>query len=386
MFLKYSRNFWFICFASLFFMMSFNLILPQLNDFITILGGGNYKGLIITLFTISAGATRPFSGKLSDTIGRKKVMIIGAVIGSLIGLLYPITGLLTFFLLRFLHGFSAGFLFTAATAIVTDILPEKQRGVGMGIWGTFFSVGFGLAQMSTTVIVDNLGVTSLFMIGVGLAVISLALISFVDDTLPEPEPFKWSLLKIKWKDVMEPTVIPAFVVMFFYTISTGIVFVIVPDMTSMLDIENKGWFFGFYTIPTILVRLFAGGLSDVIGRRKTLLIGMTMIMSSMVFVAFAQEVIQFTIGAIVFGIGTGLASPTIFSWTADLSPVDRRGVGAGTVFIALESGIMIGSFSTLLTYNNTINSITNVFLVGVGAALISILYLIWHLLRRTSNT
>ena len=53
----------------LFFMISFNLIMPQLNDFITVLGGANYKGLILTFFTIAAAVSRPFSGKLADLIG-----------------------------------------------------------------------------------------------------------------------------------------------------------------------------------------------------------------------------------------------------------------------------------------------------------------------------
>ena len=60
----------------LFFMISFNLIMPQLNDFITELGGATYKGLIITFFTIAAALSRPFSGKLADLIGRKKVVFI----------------------------------------------------------------------------------------------------------------------------------------------------------------------------------------------------------------------------------------------------------------------------------------------------------------------
>ena len=56
----------------LFFMTSFNLIIPELNDFITKLGAPDKKGLIITLFTISAAISRPFSGKIADLVGRKQ--------------------------------------------------------------------------------------------------------------------------------------------------------------------------------------------------------------------------------------------------------------------------------------------------------------------------
>ena len=153
MFRQYNSNFWILCFTMLLFMTSFNLIIPELNDFITNLGGEGQKGLIISIFTISAGLSRPFSGKLSDKIGRKKVMIIGLIISFLVSLLYPLSLSVHFFLmLRFLHGFSAGFLPTGATALVTDLLPSDRRGKGMGIWGTFISLGIGVGQATGSIL------------------------------------------------------------------------------------------------------------------------------------------------------------------------------------------------------------------------------------------
>ena len=118
----------------------------ELNTFISLLDGAEYKGLIISLFTLSAGISRPFSGKLSDTIGRKRVMLVGMAVTFLVSLLYPISiGIGAFLLLRFLHGFSAGFLPTGATALITDIIPADRRGQAMGIWGTFISLGIGIS-------------------------------------------------------------------------------------------------------------------------------------------------------------------------------------------------------------------------------------------------
>ena len=82
--LKYGKNFWLLTISMFFFMTSFNLILPELNDFISSLGGADKKGLVITLFTISAAISRPFSGKLTDTIGRKKVIYLGIIFSIII--------------------------------------------------------------------------------------------------------------------------------------------------------------------------------------------------------------------------------------------------------------------------------------------------------------
>ena len=83
-------NFWRISFSIFFFILGFNLILPEMNLFITELGGASSKGLIITLFSISALVSRPISGKLSDLIGRKKVIYFGIFISIVITLCYPL--------------------------------------------------------------------------------------------------------------------------------------------------------------------------------------------------------------------------------------------------------------------------------------------------------
>jgi MFS family permease len=368
-------------------MTSFNLILPELNQFITDLGGEGQKGLIISLFTISAGISRPFSGKLSDTIGRKKVMIIGMSICFIVSLLYPLSFSIWFFLLlRFLHGFSSGFLPTGATAMITDILPAEKRGQGMGFWGTFTSLGIGVGQSLGSFIYQYLGINNLFMISAAIAVLSGILIMYVKETLENKQKFKPEFLKITWQDVMEPSVFPAAVVMFLTATCSGIIFVLTPDISGYLGIQNKGWFFGVYVIATIAVRLFSGSISDKIGRRKTMIIGVTILIISMLLIGYSRDWYSYTFAAVIFGVATGITSPTLFAWTADLSHHDRRGVGAGTLFIALELGIMVGSLSTIFTYNNTLDSIPIGFIFGSILAFISLIYLVWHLKKRHSIT
>ena len=368
-----------------FFMMSFNLIMPELNGYLTALGSSDLKGLIITLFTISAGISRPFSGKIADLVGRKTSIYIGIVICILVSLTYPIAqSLLFFFVLRFLHGFSAGFMPTGATALITDVLPEKSRGQAMGIWGTFISLGIGVGQALGSWIFMQSNYTVLFGISGFICLISLILATFVKETLEEKQPFKLRILRIQWKDVVEPSVFPAAVVMFLTATSSGIIFVITPDISNFLGINNKGWFFGIYVISTILIRLFSGSLSDRIGRRKTLLIGNLFLITAMLLIGLSTTINSYTFAAIIFGCATGISSPTLFAWTADLSHIDRRGVGSGTMFIALEGGIMLGSIATLLLYDSTKNTVLYSFIFGAFLALIASIYLIWHLLRRKS--
>jgi MFS family permease len=387
MFRNYSKNFWVLAFSMFLFMTSFNLVIPELNNFITDLGGADYKGLVISIFTISAGIARPFSGKLADTIGRKKVMLIGIIVCMLVSLLYPLSFSIWFFLLlRFIHGFSVGFQPTGATALVTDILPEDRRGMGMGIWGTFISLGIGVGQVTGSYIYKEIGINNLFLIASLTAVLSGILVMFVEETLEKRVRFTPKLLKIKGEDVLEPSVLPSAIVMFLTATCSGIIFVITPDMSGYLGSDNKGLFFGYYVVSTIIVRLFSARLSDKIGRRKTMIIGFSLLLISMLLIGFSRDLTSYIVSSIIFGFATGISSPTLFAWTADLSHPERRGVGAGTMFIALEAGIMVGSASTHLTYHNTLNSVPLPFITGSFMALLSIVYLIWHLKFRQSKT
>ena len=366
-----------------FFMTSFNLILPELNNYISILDGADKKGLIITLFTISAAISRPFSGKLADTIGRKKVIYLGIICSFLVLLIYPFSFSVFFFLtLRFLHGFSAGFAPTGATALLTDLIPEKSRGHAMGIWGTFISLGIGVGQTLGSWIYLSFGFTILFLIGALFSLIALILVFWIKETLVNQQKFNFKLLRISWKDVFEPNVLPAAFVMLLSAMCSGMIFVLTPDLSTYLGISNKGFFFGIYVIATILIRLLTSSLSDRIGREKTLLIGCFILVISMLLVGTSNSIVSYIFAAIIFGIATGITSPTMFAWTADLSHEDRRGVGAGTMFIALEFGIMFGALLTLVSYDSTKSTIFLTFLIGAMMATIACIYLIVIIARK----
>ena len=366
-----------------FFMTSFNLILPELNNYISILDGADKKGLIITLFTISAAISRPFSGKLADTIGRKKVIYLGIICSFIVMLIYPFSYSVLFFLiLRFLHGFSAGFAPTGATALLTDLIPEKSRGHAMGIWGTFISLGIGVGQTLGSWIYLSFGFTILFLIGALFSLIAFVLIFWIKETLVIQQKFNFKLLRITWKDVFEPNVLPAAFVMLLSAMCSGMIFVLTPDLSTYLGISNKGFFFGIYVIATILIRLLTSSLSDRIGREKTLLIGCFILVISMLLVGTSNSIVSYIFAAIIFGIATGITSPTMFAWTADLSHEDRRGVGAGTMFIALEFGIMFGALLTLVSYDSTKSTIFITFLIGAIMATIACIYLIVIIARK----
>jgi MFS family permease len=354
----FSKNFWILSFAMFFFMMSFNLVMPELNAFITKLGGAEYKGFIIALFTIAAGLARPFSGKLADTIGRKRVMYVGLVVCILASLSYIwVSAVWVFLFLRFFHGFSTGFFPTGATAMTTDILPPERRGEGMGLYGAFMSIGLGVGQAISSPIATKFGLETMFSLSAFSAILSGILLIFVHETLDNKVKFQRRLLLVKKNEIIDPLVKPVAITMFLSAYCTGVILVLVPDLSDFLGIENKGVFFMYYVVFTIIMRLGFGKVSDIRGRREILLLAMIILLGSVIVLAMAENYLIFAIAAILFGIASGLSSPSLFAWTADLSDPENKGRGAGTMFIALEFGIMFGSLSTFVIYENTLESL-----------------------------
>ena len=374
---RYSKDFWLLSASMFFFMLSFNLILPEMNGFISGLGGSEVKGSIIFLFSVAAGVSRPFAGRLADLIGRKRSVYIGLGIAIAASISYAWVGALSvFFVLRFAHGLSAGFAPTGATALLTDILPPGRKGAAMGLWGTFISLGIGVGQALGSYIFERSNFDTLFMTSAAFGILALLLLSPIKETLPEQQAFQWRQLLIKWEDVVEPSVKPAALIMLLTAISSGLIFVLTPDYSTYLGIANKGYFFGIYVLSTIGIRLVFSSLSDRIGRRETMVIGCSLLVLSMVLLGYADDVWSYSFAAAIFGLATGISSPTLFAWTADLSLAHRRGTGSGTLFIALEIGILIGSGLTFLFYKNTIESARHCLFIAAGFGVIALLILL----------
>ncbi len=374
---RYSKDFWLLSASMFFFMLSFNLILPEMNGFISGLGGSEVKGSIIFLFSVAAGVSRPFAGRLADLIGRKRSVFIGLGIAIAASISYAWVGALSvFFVLRFAHGLSAGFAPTGATALLTDILPPGRKGAAMGLWGTFISLGIGVGQALGSYIFERSNFDTLFMTSAAFGILALLLLSPIKETLPEQQAFQWRQLLIKWEDVVEPSVKPAALIMLLTAISSGLIFVLTPDYSTYLGIANKGYFFGIYVLSTIGIRLVFSSLSDRIGRRETMVIGCSLLVLSMVLLGFTDDVWSYSFAAAIFGLATGISSPTLFAWTADLSLAHRRGTGSGTLFIALEIGILIGSGLTFLFYKNTIESARHCLFIAAGFGVIALLILL----------
>lgn len=80
--------------------------------------------------------------------------------------------------------------------------------------------------------------------------------------------------------------------------------------------------------------------------------GLPIMAFSMLLVGMAHTPFLLLTGAVVYGVGLGICSPTVQAWVIDLSPVASRGRAVATMFIALEAGIGGGALLSAWLYGN----------------------------------
>lgn len=125
-------------------MAGIGLVIPVMPQYLETFGvAGQALGFIIASFALGQFLFSPLAGDLSDSVGRKKLIIIGLVIFSASQLWFGMaTHEWMLYAARFISGIGGAFLIPATMAFVADITSFEDRGKGMGLLGASMSLGF----------------------------------------------------------------------------------------------------------------------------------------------------------------------------------------------------------------------------------------------------
>ena len=373
----YTAQFFLLLLSNTLFAASFGMILPELPAHLTSLGGEDYKGLILGLFTLTAGLSRPISGKLTDLIGRVPIMIVGSLVCVVCSLCYPfVTSIFGFLFLRLMHGFSTGFKPTAGTAYIADIVPVSRRGEALGVAGLSGNIGLSGGPILGSFLALYYSIDVMFFVSSFLAVISIVIILGMQETLANPKPFKTKMLTLNRHELINKSAIPPAIVTFFMYLPYGVILTVIPDQCDYLGIENKGLAFAAFTASSMLSRVIAGTVSDRFGRIPVLYISgfMAALGLAALGLATTPSMLYWTIGFAGFALGVG--GPTVFAWAIDLGSDKERGQVMGTIYIALEAAIGIGAVVSAWIYANNHENFSTAFFVTAVITFMTVPFLV----------
>jgi len=84
--------------------------------------------------------------------------------------------------------------------------PEWFSVLIMGIFGVFGVTGMALGPVIGPIISKAFGINTLFYVSTAFGMLSVLVLMGMKETLAKPEPFRFSMLKVKFSEVYEPRV------------------------------------------------------------------------------------------------------------------------------------------------------------------------------------
>ncbi|MFT7591586.1 MAG: MFS family permease, partial [bacterium] len=260
---------------------------------------------------------------------------------------------------------------TATTAMCSDVVSVKKRGEAMGIVGMAGNLGMSLGPALGSEVGVKYGNQTMFYVAGFIAILSMLPALKMKESLKKTTPFKFAMLKLKWHEIIEPKVILQGSIMTLAVITFGALLTLVPDYCSQFGLVKNGYFFTVVTVTSLTVRVLSGRLSDKFGREIVLVIGLLFLIVANILLIMAQDINMVFVAAGVFGISTGINSPTIFAWTIDSGDQQSIGRGISTLFIFLEIGIIIGSIIPAEIYGNVNANLPRAFMFTLGCAIVA---------------
>jgi EmrB/QacA subfamily drug resistance transporter len=152
------------------------------------LGDLEHLSWIVTVYLLTSTAVTPLYGKLSDSFGRRVIMLIGIVIfviGSIACALAPSMFLLI--LARGVQGIGGGGLIGLAQTIIGDIVPPRERGRYQACFASVFMASSLLGPVLGGFFAEKMHWSVIFWINLPLGLVAFLLAHHSLKKLPRHE-------------------------------------------------------------------------------------------------------------------------------------------------------------------------------------------------------
>ncbi len=360
-----------IIFASLLARLSYQMarspVLPAFAADLAV--SPEFIGVIVAASTVTGIFFKLPSGALSDMLGRRRMMVVGAVFFAVPPFFYPfVQEPWSLLALRFAHGFATAIFSPVAAAYVAS-LAETGRGARFGWFASANDIGAtagplvgGFVLYFTT----NYSVTFL-LVGVlgALALLVVILIPDVDRPAPEAKTFgtRAAEFRLGLAEVFRtPPIFVAGGIEAVMYIGYGAFLGFLPIYARSvgLNFAEIATVLGAQLIFGLVAKPIAGTVSDRIGRIPVIVIGLLFCAAALPLIFRCESLTTFLLAAPLLGLGVGAVTPVTNALTADLA--STRGLGAamgvfGTVLDIGEAagpmiaGVLIGGSSYAATFD-----------------------------------
>jgi DHA1 family tetracycline resistance protein-like MFS transporter len=332
-------------------------ILPRLLEDVTHTRNiAPYIGIMTALYAVMQFLFAPVLGALSDTLGRRLVLLIslaGAAINYVVMAFAPQLWMLL--LGRAIAGLTSANV-SVATAYITDISPEDTRARRFGLSNAMFGIGFIVGPVLGGLLGDH-WLRLPFIAAAVLNACNLLLALFI---LPESRPPTRRKIDLAALNPLRPLrwvfsmkgLLPI-VLVYFILSATGEAYGTCWALWGFDTFQWNGLWIGlslgtFGVCQTLVQAILPGPVAKLLGERRAVVVGIACACIALVAMAFANQ------GRIVFAIMpifalAGIGTPAFQALATRQVDPARQGQLQGVLTSAVSVASIIGplAFSTV---------------------------------------
>jgi MFS family permease len=341
-------------------------------------------GVIVAASTVTGVFFKLPSGALSDVLGRKRMMVLGALFFAAPPFLYPfVHEAWSLLALRFVHGFATAIFSPVASAYVAS-LAETGRGARLGWFSSANDIGatagpliggfvlyFTSSYSLTYLLVGALGVLTLLVV---------LLLPDVDRPASDAKTFAARAAEFR-RGVAEvfrtpPIFVAAGIEAVMYLgYGAFIGFLPIYAKTVGLNDAQIAIVLGAQLILAMLAKPVSGRLSDRVGRIPVIVVGLMLCAAALPLIFRSESLAAFVLVAPLLGLGVGAVTPVTNALIADLALARHLGAAMGvfgTIWDIGEAagpmiaGVLIGGLGYAATFD-VLAAVTVAVTLGVTA-------------------
>lgn len=333
-------------------------ILPAMAEDVFHLDAHGALVLFVAVFGISKALTNLVAGRLADRFGRKPVLVAGWMLAVPVPLLLIWAPSWTWVLVaNALLGVSQGLAWSATVIMKIDLAGPRQRGLAMGINEFAGYLAVAVSALLTAWIADAWGLRPApFLLGVGVALLGL-----LTSLLAVGETWAHAALEalgtkqteaaltgrqVMWRtSVADPTLSAASQAGLVNNLNDGMAWVLFPLLFAErgMSLVQIGVLAALYPAAWGMLQLVTGPLSDRIGRKGPIVLGMLTQAVGLGVVALGHDFGVFAAGSLLLGTGTALVYPTLLAAVSDASAPGWRASAVGVYRLWRDLGYAVGA-------------------------------------------
>lgn len=307
-------------------------------------------GLVVGASTLTGVVVKLPAGAWSDVLGRRALLVAGAVVFAVMPFTYlAVSGLGLLILLRVVHGSATAIFGPVASASLSDIAPAHRRATWLSTYSTIQGAGQAVGPVLAGYVIA-LGRFDLAFLLAGAIAFSTPFIVWrwpregVSSDARLISPFHCSSTGIR-EVVGERRVLVASLAQAAQFLLNGSLNAFLPLYASDalgMGVAGVGWLFGLQTVTTLATRPVIGAVSDRVGRRSVIVTGLSVCSAAVWLISTVETVPLLVAGVLAYAAGVAVTTAATSAYVTDVAPRARYGAAHGVFGTIYDMGDAAG--------------------------------------------